>query len=131
MAKYQTLVNLSRPQKGADGKYTGQNDLVLRGETLDLTDDEAAALNANQRRVHGHDVLRKATQAGKPMPSMTGRVLTGRPMTPGADTRPDPKGSTAVLVRQETPEASDPQVGDLDNESAMDLPPGTRISAGV
>jgi hypothetical protein len=139
---YQALANISIPRRG---DWQRNTDLVRPGETVYLTDDEAAAINQNMRRVtrRNVDVLRPAKEAGSsPMPKLTGRVLSGPlnappPPPPGSDmARPDPPGSTKILITQDVaPEASEPSIGSEDappaEADAMDLPPGTRMEGGI
>jgi hypothetical protein len=129
MGRYQALVNLSHPRKGDSGRET---DLIVAGETVDLTDEEAAMYLAPRR---DPEVIRPAKEAGTPMPRLLPRSLSGvaiNPRTgarigspgPPQGARPDPAGSSAVQVL--IPEAAEPQPDDESrpaDEDAADIMP--------
>jgi hypothetical protein len=114
MALYQAVVNLSHPRKGDPSRET---DLIAAGETVDLTDDEAAMYLPPRR---AEPLIRPAKDSGSALPVMLPRQLSGvaiNPRTgkrigfpgPPQDARPDPAGSSAVQVM--IPEAAEPQAG--------------------
>jgi hypothetical protein len=138
MSKWQALNNISVPQKGPDK----QTDLVFKGETVEMRDDDAEAIN----RRHRVPVLRKASEAKEPLPVITGRMLyNDRPRADtfavgGVPARPDPEGSSQLIVQQSevlervgalagsrvshTPESNEPSPGSQERLSdAIDLPP--------
>ena len=132
MSSYQALVNISHPRRGDANKET---DLIEPGETFDLTDDEAARYLPPMRIPA---VIRPAKESGEPMPELPPMKLfgvainqrTGKPVgrpRPPADARPDPPGSSEVLV----PEAAEPQPGDENAlpDDAVDIPPAGRARA--
>jgi hypothetical protein len=128
MAKYQALTNLSIPMPVAGEEK--RTFLVPRGETVELTAEQAENLQRN----HRVPVIRPAKEGSKPMPVLTGRSLSGRLMVPvqkpppgWTGARPDPAGSSQIIERQ-VPEMGDPQAGSESSDGdALDLPPGTRI----
>jgi len=122
MSAYQALVNLSVPRKGDPGKET---DLVMAGETVDLTDDVADLFRPPNRAMA---MIRPAAEAD-PLPKIHPRQLSGikvNPRTgkligvpgPGADARADPEGSSQVIIT-EPPEANEPQL-DSENQLPVD-----------
>jgi hypothetical protein len=129
MSSYQALVNLSHPRKGDPGRET---DLIAAGETVELTDDEAALYLPPRREP---PVIRPAKESGTPMPRLLPRSLSGvaiNPRTgkrigspgPPQGARPDPPDSSAVQVL--VPEAAEPQPDDESrppDEDAVDIPP--------
>jgi hypothetical protein len=99
------LVNLSVPRRGDKDR---QCDLVMAGETVYLTDEEARAFNR-----HGHrdgrqvDVVRKLSgpdgsrgEVPRILPrAVSGRLFRPPPPPPGSEMpRPDPEGSSRVEV---------------------------------
>jgi hypothetical protein len=134
MAVYQAIVNLSHPRRGDPGKET---DLIGAGETVDLTDEEAAMYLPPRRNP---PVIRPAKDATGPMVRLLPRQLSGVAINlrtgkrigvpgPPADARPDPEGSSAVQVL--IPEAAEPQPDDETRPAdtdAVDIPPRARRS---
>lgn len=139
---YEALANLSVPRRGDTDR---QSDLVLRGETVYLTEEEARKFN---RRDPGRDgrvtqVVRKLSGpdgSREPAPRLLPRHLSGRlfrPMTPppGSDMeRPDPPGSSEISVLEdgrapETSGSTAPEPSEMDAHltapapDAIDLPP--------
>lgn len=118
---YVALIPLSVPRRSGN---KDQNDLVMPGETVNLTDDEAA-----QYMRHGPKdgrqvaVIRPATGpqssqelSSRPMPprAVSGRIQAPPPPAPGTDgPRPDPAGSSQVQYAQpaEVPETAEPSLG--------------------
>jgi hypothetical protein len=109
---YVALTNLSVPRRGGDGST---NDLVRPGETVHLTQEEAAGYMrhgpGDGRRV---SVIMPASEydaqaaAGKLPP----RAFSGALRQPPADARPDPAGSSHIQQAQpRIPEAAEPQPG--------------------
>jgi hypothetical protein len=135
-SRYQALTNISVPQRSQGGVLTGQNDLVLAGETVELTEDEARNLMAvGGRTGRQHPAVRPAAQSSDPLPALLPRQLSGivrRPVMPAADSsapRPDPPGSSQVIIA--TPEGSEPVAGSeelpgQEPQGALDLPPRSR-----
>lgn len=132
-SKYQALTNLSVPQRSPEtGLLTGQNDLVVKGEPVELTEREAANLMAvGPRAGRQTPAIRPLKDAKDPLPQLHPRALSGllrQPVMPGPmdeGPRPDPPGSSKV-VHQGPPEASPPQPGDESVPAitgALDLPP--------
>ncbi len=106
---YEALIALSVPRRG-DSKDR-QTDLVLAGETVYLTEEEARAFqrhgNPDGRMV---PVIRKLSGpdgSREPLPRLLPRHVSGRlfrppPPPPGSDApRPDPEGSSRVQVLQD------------------------------
>jgi hypothetical protein len=135
MSKYEALVNLSVPRKNDPNKET---DLVMAGDTVDLDDDTAAKLLPPMRRPA---LVRKAADRTSERTVLLPRHLSGVAINhrtgkrvgypgPPADARPDPPGSSQVLV-QELPEGNEP-VPESENQppgDAVDLPPRHRQGA--
>jgi hypothetical protein len=125
--KYEALMNLSVPQSAA-GLDTGKNDLVAKGEIVSLTEAQARGfLDKVPPRI------RLASESSQPMPNIRPRDLIGRAFGPLVDARLDPAGSSALIVQERIiPEANEPQIGsETEDQDSIDLPPGTRISAGL
>lgn len=146
---YEALTCLSVPRRGDTDRQT---DLVFKGETVYLTDDEARKFN---RRDPGRDgrmteVVRKLSGpdgSREPLPRLLPRHLSGRlfrPMTPppGSELpRPDPPESSEISVYDdgrapETTGAMSPEPSEMDahltapaGPDALDLPP-RRARAG-
>jgi hypothetical protein len=131
MSLYQAVVNLSHPRTGDPGRET---DLIYAGETVDLTDAEAALYLPPRR---DPPVIRPAKEASGPLPLLLPRQLSGvaiNPRTgkrvgspgPPEGARPDPAGSSAVQVL--IPEAAEPAPDDEARppEDAQDIAPRAR-----
>jgi hypothetical protein len=140
---YLALTNLAVPRRGDADRQT---DLVNKGETIYLTEEEVRQF---ERRDPGRDgrgtaVIRKLSGPGgsrEDIPNLLPRHLSGRlfrPMTPPAGTelpRPDPEGSSRIQVMQDgnAPESAGsvvPEPGEMDDnlraapaQDAVDLPP--------
>jgi hypothetical protein len=137
---YVALVNLSVPRRGDKDRAT---DLVMAGETIYLTEEEARAFNRHGARDGRQiEVVRKLSGpdgSHEPVPKVPPRAVSGRlfrPTTPppGSDApRPDPEGSSAIqyLAEGRAPEGvepASPEPGEMaDNlratADALDLPP--------
>jgi hypothetical protein len=115
---YEALVNLSVPRRGDVDR---QCDLVRRGETLYLTEEEARQFNRHDgtagrqvevvRKLSGPDGSREALPAVPPR-ALSGRVFRPQAPVPGTDgPRPDPAGSSRVeyLDDAPVPERDQPQ----------------------
>jgi hypothetical protein len=119
-SEYQALTNLSIGRRGDKDKAA---DFVPKGETVWLTEDEAARFLDTSR--HKTAVIRPASEKNEPMPRITGAGMfgaKGRPAPP-----PVPEGSAALDVTNESkighidssdpanhPEAKQPDVTDPD-----------------
>jgi hypothetical protein len=121
--KWQALDNISLPRKG---DATHQTDLIMAGDTFEAA--EADVRNLLHPSM-GPPRIRKATEASEALPRLLPRSLSGPLRGPQAGARPDPQGSSHIQVAL-PPEATDP-TSEGQGEDAMDLPPGTRITAGV
>lgn len=129
--QYIALDNLSVPRINDPDHKT---DLVLRGNPVTLTEEQAAPLL--NRRI---PVIRKASDGGPPSALILPRHLSGpvrQPPVPprGSDLpRPDPEGSTEIIeTRTAVPEATPPLVGDEEaaaDPDAIDIPPRRRTGA--
>jgi hypothetical protein len=140
---YEALIALSVPRRG-DSKDK-QTDLVLAGEIVHLTEDEARAFqrhgNSDGRQV---PVIRKLSGpdgSREPLPRLLPRHVSGRlfrppPPPPGSDApRPDPEGSSRVQILEdgrapETEGAMTAEPGEMADHlrdaavpDAVDLPP--------
>lgn len=124
MTKWQALDNISLPRPGDVGKQT---DLVMKGETFEASEAQVAGL---LRPKTGPPRVRKASEASTAMPLILPRAFSGPLRGPTGDARPDPAGSSHVSVAL-PPEATEPALGSEMEPDALDLPPGTRIHAGV
>lgn len=121
---YIALINLSVPRRAIlrPGEHP-QSDLVMAGETVHLTDEEAAQfLRHGPRDGRQVAVIRPATgpessqQLPQRMPprAVSGRLQAPPPPAPGTDgPRPDPPGSSAVQYAQpaDVPETAEPVAG--------------------
>jgi hypothetical protein len=140
--RYQALTNLSIPQRTDAGVLTGQNDLVLKGETVELTEQEARNLmSTGQRAGRRYPAIRPASEENTELPRIHPRMLSGAlrpPVTPAPGTegpRPDPAGASKILVQEPAiPESQDPMPGTEATggqetgavmQDAIDITPGT------
>jgi hypothetical protein len=134
---YQALVNLSVPRRGPvpQGEIR-QSDLVMAGDTLYLTDEEAAPFLRKGdkdgrripviRKLHGPDSSAEPN-AGRIHPQyLSGAIFRPPVPPPGTDApRPDPAGASRVI---EVPEAAPPQPGTENiprSGEAIDIQPGS------
>jgi hypothetical protein len=146
---YVALINLSVPRRGDKDRAT---DLVMAGETVYLTEEEARSFSRHGVRDGRQvDVLRKLTGPGgssEPAPRILPRHVSGRlfrPTTPppGSDApRPDPEGSSRIQVLDDgrAPEGAEPakpddaEMADHLRETvqadAIDLPPRNSRTRG-
>lgn len=105
--KYQALMNLSVPRRGDTER---QCDLVPVGETVTLTDEEAALFLPPHKPL---PMIRPVSDQGEPLHRIPARALAGQLRVP-AMARPDPAGSTQVSVIEEpspVPESQQVRVG--------------------
>lgn len=140
-SKYQALTNLSIPQRSPDsGLLTGQNDLIERGQIVELTETEAANLMATGGKTGRlAPAVRPLSESKEDLPRLLPRHLSGRlraPVTPppGSDLpRPDPPGSSHLIVSDPTPESNEPAPGDEQGpvQGAMDIPPRAHRTAAT
>lgn len=139
---YEALINLSVPRRG-DRDHA--SDLVFRGETVYLTDEEARAFNRKGSRDGRQvDVVRKLSGpegSHAQVPLLLPRAVSGRlfrppPPVPGSDLpRPDPPGSSGIqeMLDGGAPEMAGAMTGDPSEmashlsdsvaQDALDLPP--------
>jgi hypothetical protein len=146
---YEALTCLSVPRRSDKDKQT---DLVLKGETVYLTEEEARQFT---RRDPGRDgrvvpVIRKLSGpdgSREPVPRLLPRQLSGRLFRPampppGSDAaRPDPEGTSRIQVIEdggapETDGAASPEPSEMAANltgpaapDALDLPPRGRARA--
>ncbi len=143
---YVALINLSVPRRG-DTKDR-QTDLVMAGETIYLTEEEARAFNRHGnrdgrqvevvRKLSGPDGSREAPPVIPPR-AVSGRLFRPTVPPPGSDApRPDPEGSSRVQYVQEgaAPETAGAVPADPSEmadhlraavqQDAVDLPPRHR-----
>ena len=115
---YQALTNLSVPRRGDPDK---QCDLVTMGNTVILTDDEAALFLPPNKPV---PCIRPVSELNEPLFPVPARVLSGPRRVP-ADARPDPAGATTVQVVAEVqpPEATPAVLGSENSPGAPAEPP--------
>lgn len=114
---YVALINLSVPRRGDPEKNT---DLVMAGEIVHLTPDEAEKYTRHdQRSGRRIPVIRPAIGAGStseplkrvPPKAVSGVLHAPPPPPPGTDfARPDPPGSSALEYR-DVPEGMEPVPG--------------------
>lgn len=142
---YAALVNLSVPRRGDKDRAS---DLVMAGETVYLTDEEARQFNRHGNRDGRQvEVVRKLSgpdgSRGE-LPRILPRAVSGRlfrppPPPPGSDAaRPDPEGSSSVQVLEdgnapETAGAMSAEPSEMADHlrdtavpDAVDLPPSRR-----
>lgn len=102
---WEALTNLSIGRAGGD-KADKQADIVHRGETVTLTDEQAHSF------LHGHrrPVIRPAADSDDAPPNLTAKDLFGqRPPAEAFGARPDPAGSSKVTVNDEVADPADPR----------------------
>jgi hypothetical protein len=140
LTPYQALANLSVPRpKQAGQPDDKQVDLVMAGETVSLTDEQAEKFLHFRvwRGAPERPLIRRASDQNAPLPHMLPRALSGRMMGPPQGARPDPEGSS-VLLEQRVPETQEPQPGSEEGsgedpqQDALDIAPRTaRARAGA
>jgi len=114
--QYEALTNLSVGRVVPAGKDSEKAaDIVHRGETVFLTDEQAARFLEPGR--HKVPVIRKASEQNDPAPRITAGDLFGaRPLAQQFGARPDPEGASRVVENPDpvhpanAPEANDPPV---------------------
>jgi len=132
--EYVALVNLSVPRRD-NTREDRQVDLVRAGDSVWLTDDEAAKfLRHGDRDGRRVAVIRLKSEVDnnnppKPHPSLlTGPIMRPATPAPGSDgPRPDPAGATRVIEQTTIPES---EVVPVAPQDAMDILPGQPISGG-
>ena len=147
---YLALTALSVPRRGDKERMT---DLVMAGETVYLTEDEARAFNRHGSRDGRQvDVVQKLSGPDGsrveppriPPRALSGRLFRPTMPPPGSDApRPDPEGSSAIQVLDdgrapETGGSMQPEPSEMDDNlraqplpDAVDLPPrNTRPARG-
>jgi hypothetical protein len=121
---YVALTNLSVGRTTAPGEEKAA-DIVRRGETVHLTDEQAARFNDRKR--HRVPVIRKASEQGDGDPDIIARDLFGaRPQAQQLGARPDPAGASQVRVIEDAdPDApddpADPRNAPEGKDPAVDL----------
>jgi hypothetical protein len=129
---YVALTNLSVPRRVQLDPKDRQTDLVLAGETVYLTDEEAARyLRHGDRDGRRVAVIRAKSEVDannppRPHPSLlSGPILRPTTPPPGSDlARPDPAGSSRIVEQSPVPESSEPAPPSR-SEDALDITPGT------
>jgi hypothetical protein len=122
-SNYEALTNLSIPRVTAPGEDKAA-DVVHRGDTVFLTDEQAARFN--DRRRHRVPVIRPAKEQNDPAPDVKARDLFGsRPKAQQFGARPDPAGSTTVRVIEDAdpnaPDPADPRNAPEGKDPGLDL----------
>lgn len=118
---YIALIALSVPRRSGNKE---QNDLVMPGEQVNLTEDEAQQYlrhgpkDGRQiaviRRATGPDSSRELSARPVPPRAVSGRIQAPPPPAPGTDgARPDPAGSSQIQYAEpaNVPETAEPQAG--------------------
>jgi hypothetical protein len=124
---YQALTHLSISRPSNDPKGVPTADLVAKGDTVRLTDEQAHGF------LHRHrvPVIRPAAEKDEDAPSIKARDLFGeRSPAQAFGARPDPPDASHVTVNEEiadptdprnAPEAHDPQTDlSVDPDAAKD-----------
>lgn len=116
--EYEALTNLSVGRTGSDSEKAA--DIVHRGETVHLTDEQAARFLDPKR--HKVPVIRPASQQNEPMPQIRARDLFGnRPQAQQFGARPDPAGASKVIENPEVADPADPLNAPEANDPVVDL----------
>jgi len=130
---YVALTNLSLPRRGDKEKMT---DLVMKGEVVYLTEEEARPLLRDDPMRDGRQtpVIRKAhgPESTSDVPFLLPKLLSGARTGPPQGARQDPAGSSYVIPGP--PEANPPVPGSeatggqetaerQPQQEALDLPP--------
>lgn len=118
---YEALTNLSIGRITTIGQDTEKAaDIVHRGETVHLTDEQAARFLDPKR--HKVPVIRPASQRNEPMPQIRARDLFGnQPQAQQFGARPDPAGASQVIVNPESADPADPLNAPEANDPVVDL----------
>lgn len=102
---WEALTHLSIGRSTSDPKGEKHADIVTKGETVALTDEQAHGFLTR----HRVPVIRPASQQNQPRPAIRARDLFGiRPPAQAFGARPDPAGASAVT---ELPAAELPAAG--------------------
>lgn len=101
---WEALTNLSIGRGGEDKDKAA--DIVHKGETVTLTDEQAQGFLHRHRR----PVIRPAADQNQPATALTAKDLFGqRPPAEAFGARPDPPGSSKVTVNDEVADPADPR----------------------
>jgi hypothetical protein len=103
---WEALTNLSIGRTARDRGGEKQADIVHRGETVQLTEEQS------QGFLHRHriPVIRPASQQNEAAPAVKARDLFGQRAPAAAfGAREDPPGSSAVTVNEDVPDPADPR----------------------
>lgn len=112
------LTHLSIGRRNTDPKGELLADIVHKGETVALTDEQAHGF------LHRHrvPVIRPAADQGDPAPAIRARDLFGeRPRAEAFGARADPPGASAVHVNEDVPDPADPRRAPEANDPQTDL----------
>lgn len=100
------LTHLSIGRRNTDPKGELLADIVHRGETVALTDEQAHGFLTR----HRVPVIRPAKEQNDPAPAIRARDLFGeRPRAEAFGARPDPPGASTVTVNPDVPDPADPR----------------------
>jgi hypothetical protein len=100
------LANLSISRPATDKGGEKMADIVHRGETVALTDEQAHGFLTRHRR----PVIRPANDQNDPAPAIRAKDLFGeRPRAEAFGARPDPPGASTVTVNEDIPDPADPR----------------------
>ena len=109
------LANLSI---GRSADKEKQADIVHKGETVTLTDEQAEGFLHNHRR----PVIRALDEKSDPDPDLKARDLFGqRPPAEAFGARPDPPGASTVTVNPEIKDPADPRNAPEANDPKTDF----------
>jgi hypothetical protein len=117
--EYEAICNLSVGRTGSDSEKAA--DIVHAGETVHLTDEQAARFLDPKR--HRVPVIRKASQQNDPAPRVLASDLFGdRPKAQQFGARPDPEGASQVHVNEDAPaDPADPRKAPEASDPVVDL----------
>jgi hypothetical protein len=115
---YQALAHLSISRPSNDPKGIPAADIVTKGDTVRLTDDQAQGFLTR----HRVPVIRPATEKDEAAPAIRARDLFGeRPPAQAFGARPDPPDASHVTVNDEVPDPADPRNAPEANDPVTDL----------
>lgn len=111
------LTNLSISRSGPGSKEEKAADIVHRGETVTLTEEQAHGFLHRHRR----PVIAPADSSEPGGPVLAKDLFGQRPPAEAFGARPDPPGSSKVTVNEEVPDPADPRNAPEANDPVTDF----------
>lgn len=117
-SEWEALTALSISRTARDPRGERQADIVQRGETVTLTEEQAQGFLTR----HRVPVIRPAAQQNQAAPAIRARDLFGqRPPAQAFGARPDPPDASHVTVNEDVADPADPRNAPEANDPVTDL----------